>query len=81
MLQFKTLLAGAFLSFTLISCGSNQGEDTGASTPIDSTTMHGTAPVTYGGENPANYQDTVLANSNDTGTKVSTGPDNTQPNR
>lgn len=81
MLQIKTLLAGAFVALALSACGSNQGEDTGASTPIDSTNMQGTAPATYGGENPANYQDTVLENSSDTGTKISTGPDDSQPNR
>jgi|GEM_PF-1298772 len=56
------------------SCGA--GEEQGHSTPIDSTNVNGTAPATYGGTNPANDQDTVLRNSNDTGTKVTNGPDN-----
>jgi hypothetical protein len=81
MLQLKKLLTMGVIAFSLSSCGADDGEEMGHSTPIDSTNMHGTAPATYGGDNPANYQDTVLANSNDTGTKISTGPDNTQTNR
>lgn len=60
---------------SLASCMSNEAEDQGKSTPIDSTNLNGTAPATYGGDNPANDQDTNYVNSNDTGTKVSNGPD------
>jgi hypothetical protein len=55
----------------LASCGTN-GEDHGVSTPIDSSNVHGTAPATYGGNNPANDQnaDSNRTNANDTGTKA-----------
>jgi hypothetical protein len=61
------LLLLATLGFA--SCA-NGGEETATSTPIDSTKANGTAPVQYGGENPANEQDTTIPNSNDTGTKA-----------
>ncbi|MES2702071.1 MAG: hypothetical protein V4649_05500 [Bacteroidota bacterium] len=55
----------------LSSC-SNTGGDHGSSTPIDSTNVNGTAPATYGGNNPANDQnaDSNRSNVNDTGTKA-----------
>lgn len=41
-------------ALTFSSCGdSNNPENAGESTPIDSTNLHGTAPATYGPENPA----------------------------
>lgn len=52
-----------------ISCG-NQGDETGKSTPIDSTNVKGTAPATYGGDDPANIQDTNRTNVDDTGSKA-----------
>lgn len=57
-----------FASALSLSACQNRGEDNGASTPIDSTIDNGTAPATYGGENPANEMDTTYQNSNDTGT-------------
>jgi hypothetical protein len=59
----------AFLAVTLfaVSCN-NDADDHGHSTPIDSTNLNGTASATYGGDNPANDQDTVYENSSDTAT-------------
>ncbi len=71
----KTLLLIALVGFLLSSCA-DQGEEIGTSTPIDSTNLNGTAPATYGGDDPANDQDTTYANSNDTGTRMSNGPEN-----
>ena len=48
------------------SCNGSEGH----STPIDSTNVKGTAPATYGANNPANDQDTNKTNINDTGTKA-----------
>ncbi|RYZ49786.1 MAG: hypothetical protein EOP49_15450 [Sphingobacteriales bacterium] len=71
----SSLITVLFASGILLtSCGSGGGEDTGRSTPIDSTNLNGTAPATYGGENPANYADTNLVNSNDTGTRIGRNP-------
>jgi hypothetical protein len=71
----KISFAMAIAAFSLTSCV--DGEDKGHSTPIDSTNLNGTAPATYNADNPANEQDTNYINANDTGTKVSNGPDNT----
>ena len=76
MLPFIKVVSAFAVAVLLGSCGSNQGEDTGHRTPIDSTIQHGTAPATYGGDNPANYQDTTLANSTDTGTTAASSSDN-----
>ena len=76
MLPFTKVVSTLSIILLLSSCGSNQGEDTGHRTPIDSTIQHGTAPATYGGDNPANYQDTTLANSTDTGTTAASSSDN-----
>ena len=55
----------------LASCNGN-GNNMGSSTPIDSTNVNGTAPATYGANNPANDQraDSNRTNTNDTGTKA-----------
>ncbi len=70
------LLFLVFISTLFVSC-SNDAENRGSSTPIDSTNLHGTAPAVWGADNPANDQDTTYQNSNDTGTTISTGRDNT----
>ena len=62
-----TILASSVLFFAA-SCG-NEGANQGASTRIDSTNVNGTAPATYGGNNPAN-DTTSKVNANDTGTKA-----------
>lgn len=75
MMHFKKLLLPLAASIAVFgSCESGNSE--GKHTPIDSTNMHGTAPATYEADNPANYQDTTLENSTDTGTRSSNGPDN-----
>lgn len=73
-----TIALGITALLLWTACGTNDSDNTGHSTPIDSTNLHGTAPATYGGDNPQNIQDTIIPNSNDTGTKISTGPDNTR---
>jgi hypothetical protein len=56
---------------SLGACNTNDQEKNGRSTPIDSTNVNGTAPATYGGNNPANDQkDSNRTNVNDTGTKA-----------
>ena len=73
------LSAAAALAILFCSCGGHDSADNqGHHTPIDSTNLNGTAPVTYGADNPANDQDTTYRNATDTGTKISTGPDNNQ---
>jgi len=76
----STLLPFAICAVMFVSCqgSADAGDDRGTSTPIDSTNQNGTAPAVYGGDNPANDQDTTYRNSNDTGTRVSNGPDNTK---
>jgi len=55
---------------SLAACGT-RGENRGASTPIDSTNVKGTAPATYGGNDPANDgKDSNRTNIDDTGTKA-----------
>ncbi len=55
------------IGLAISSCGNN-GQNKGASTPIDSTNVNGTPPATYGGDNPT--KDTNLINADDTGTKA-----------
>ena len=65
---FKITLLALSVSLLAASCG-NEGANKGSGTPIDTTNVKGTAPATYGGDNPAN--DTASkANANDTGTKA-----------
>lgn len=59
------------VSLFLASCEPRSAQKTGASTPIDSTNVNGTAPATYGANNPANDEkDSNRSNANDTGTKA-----------
>lgn len=82
MLFKKIFLPAALCGCLLASCegGHDSADNNGSSTLIDSTNQHGTAPAVYGADDPANDQDTTYANSNDTGTRVSQGPDNTNRN-
>lgn len=73
-MAFTTIL----ISVMAISCA-DQGDKTGKSTPIDSTNVNGTAPVTYGGDDPANIQDTNRTNVDDTGTDASNVSNNGDP--
>ncbi len=76
------IISGLILSTVLVSCVANDADNAANTTPIDSTSMHGDAPVTYGGNDPASVQDTIIQNSTDTGTAVTNGPDNTvDPNQ
>lgn len=77
----NTVLKGiAFIAISLsIASCTDQGSETGRSTPIDSTNARGTAPVTYGGDDPASIQDTTMANSSDTGTKANNVSNNGEP--
>lgn len=56
---------------TCIFAAACNNNNTGHSTPIDSTNVNGTAPATYAPDNPANDQDTNYANSSDTGSNPS----------
>lgn len=77
-MRLRKLLGGLiFLMLTWTAC-SNDPENMGHSTPIDSTNDNGTAPATWGANDPANVQDTIYKNSSDTGTDVNMGPDNTR---
>lgn len=68
MNTLKTVIAALALSFSLVSC-TDQGAQQGESTPIDSTNTEGTAPATYGGDDPADDAQKQV-NANDTGTKA-----------
>jgi hypothetical protein len=71
MNNFRFAVAVFLVSLFALSCASRNENNTGASTPIDSTNVNGTAPATYGGNNPANDEkDSNRANVNDTGTKA-----------
>lgn len=60
------------VAFIMAACNSNNSDNMGSSTPIDSTNVNGTAPATYGGNNPANDEraDSNRNNVNDTGTRA-----------
>ena len=67
MKAIKTVVLIAAISLLAASCGNG----TGSSTPIDSTNVKGTAPATYGANNPANDErDSNRNNTNDTGTNA-----------
>ncbi len=69
----KTSLLSIVLFSTVLfaSCETRTGNNTGNSNPIDSTNLNGTAPATYGPDNPTN--DTLPKNNvDDTGTKANT---------
>ena len=60
-----------FVSLLIVSCEPRNSEKIGSGTPIDSTNVNGTAPATYGANNPANDErDSNRSNVNDTGTKA-----------
>jgi hypothetical protein len=73
MKKTKSTILIIGISISLFSCGNsdNSAKNMGASTPIDSSNVKGTAGATYGGNNPANDQrDSNRSNTNDTGTKA-----------
>ena len=71
-IKFTVLVCS--LSICTLSCNNSadSAKNMGASTPIDSTNVKGTAGATYGGNNPANDEraDSNRSNTNDTGTKA-----------
>jgi len=73
----KPAAYAAILFFLLASCGT-EPENQGTSTPIDSTNTFGTAPATYGADDPTEDVLKNKENFSDTGTKVNEGPDNTR---
>lgn len=81
MKLFTTTITAAIVSLLMVSCN-NADSTKGASTPIDSSNVNGTAPATYSGNNPAkDTESTNRINRNDTGTKANnvhnTGYDST----
>lgn len=64
----KQYILGIATVLTIAACNNNNGNNNGHSTPIDSTNVNGTAPATYGPEDPKN--DTAKTNVNDTGTNA-----------
>jgi hypothetical protein len=70
MKSLRIIIAIICTSLFVFSCA-DQGDEMGKSTPIDSTNVNGTAPATYGGDDPANDQDTNRTNANDTGSDPS----------
>jgi hypothetical protein len=82
-MQLKITFISCCLSACLFAAcsGHNSADDNAHSTPIDSTSLNGEAPATYGADNPANVQDTVYRNSNDTATNQSAVPDNNPATR
>lgn len=76
-MRLQNILTILTTAIIVASCAPNDPENRGSSTPIDSTNLNGTAPATWGADNPANDQDTNYANSSDTGTRRSNGKDNT----
>jgi hypothetical protein len=71
MTRTKLFIITIFIAVTAASCGSTtRGDNTGNQMPIDSTNVKGTAPATYGGENPAINADSNRNNLHDTGTKA-----------
>lgn len=70
-MKLKFLALAVVATAFLASCDSNNPDNAGESTPVDSTNLNGTAPATYGAENPANateqphdgYDTTLRANT------------------
>lgn len=62
----KKYVSIVFIALSLAAC--NNSSEKGHSTPIDSTNVNGTAPATYGPDDPRN--DTAKTNINDTGTNA-----------
>ena len=69
-----------FISLGLLAACGPSGENTGHSTPIDSSNVKGSAPATYGADDPAQKPDSNRTNVNDTGTKANNVHNNGDPN-
>lgn len=77
MNKLKNGLTIIALSLFMVSCA-DQGDERAESTPIDSANVHGTAPATYGGDDPADDQ-TPTGNVDDTGTNAKNVSNNGDP--
>jgi hypothetical protein len=73
----KTAILAFPMSLFVLSC-TDQGAQQGESTPIDSTNTQGTAPATYGGDDPADDH-INRENTDDTGTKAHNVTNNGSP--
>lgn len=77
MSKLRNGFIALILPLFLLSCN-DQGGQRAESTPIDSTNLHGTAPATYGGDDPAmNANDNP--NRSDTGTDAGNVSNNGNP--
>ena len=65
------------LPLLMLSC-MDQGDQRAESTPIDSTNLNGTAPATYGGDDPA-VNPNENPNKSDTGTNAGNVSNNGNP--
>jgi hypothetical protein len=68
-------MAVVVMALSLASCGGghDSGDDTGTATHMDSTTLNGTAPVQYGGNDPAAQSGGVIQDHSDTGVRPGNG--------
>ncbi len=66
-----TLSCFAIAAVVLASCGTSP-ENTGSSTPVDSTNLNGTAPATYGAHDPADADSSRAQGVADTGLRANT---------
>ncbi len=60
------------LTVLLASCAGNDPDNHGVSTPIDSVTLNGTAPVEYGPKDPNEANRPLDPDTRDTGMKANT---------
>ena len=70
MNKLKQIAFCLALSIIAVSCVSR--DEQGSSTSIDSTNLHGTAPATYGADDPANPSPPVYEGNLDTGLQPNT---------
>lgn len=70
MNRYKIIIPAILL--VLSSACTNDPDKQGNSTSIDSSNIHGTAPATYGGDNPANPDPPRYEGQFDTGMQSNT---------
>jgi hypothetical protein len=70
----KKILSGALavIALSIASCG-GQSEDQASNTPIDSTTLNGTAPAEYGPNDPTDPNFGKSQGQADTGVRAGNG--------
>ena len=66
-----SILALAFI-IGAASCGSDNPENNASSTPIDSTNLYGTAPATYGADDPASPESQKYQRNTERGNHANT---------